>query len=84
MVLAIVFMFSAISAFAEHSGNGPCKAYETTCKADPTVTGATGKDKWKAMKTCISSAAAADSTNGPACTAAMAKHKGHDKGHDKD
>lgn len=79
VVLAVTFLFSAAQAFAEHGGNGPCSAYEATCKSDPSVTGATGKAKWKAMHECVSAAAKADTANGQKCLDAQAKHKGHGK-----
>ena len=70
-IVAVSFIFSSATAFANHHDeNGPCKAYWTsdTCKA--------AKDK-AAKMACVKSAAEADATNGPACTAAMKAH--HDK-----
>jgi hypothetical protein len=77
VILAAACVFSATLSFADHDKNGgPCSAYVQTCKADTQVKAATDqKARWEAMGTCISAAAKADATNGPACLAMMAKHK---------
>ncbi len=80
IIVAAAFMLSATQVFAHHDDkNGPCASYMDACKSDSTVTGATGKAKWKAMHECVKNAAAADTTsgNGPKCTAAQAKHHEH-------
>ena len=77
LVLAVVFTFAATQSFAHGDhGNKACASYEPTCEKDPSVTAATGKAKWEAKKTCIKAAATADTANGGACLAAIAKpHK---------
>jgi hypothetical protein len=81
-LIQVSFIFALLlsvpQVFAHGDHNGPCSSYEATCKSDPSVTGAADKKaKWKAMHECVKAAAAADATNGPACTAAMAKHHEH-------
>jgi len=81
IIFAVVFLFSAAQAFAhdDEGKSGPCSSYFATCKSDPSVTGAKGKAKWKAMHECVTAAAKADTANGQACLDAQAKH--HDHGH---
>jgi len=76
-VLIAISLLSSATAFARHDRDkGPCSSYMTTCKEDPSVTGATDKDaKWKAMKACVTKAATADSDNGKKCLDAQAKHE---------
>jgi hypothetical protein len=73
----VAILFSGASAFAHHMDkNGPCKAYWDSCKD---TTG--GK---KAKMTCVKDAAAADTVNGPACTASMAAHHAKHANMDKE
>jgi hypothetical protein len=65
-IVLTALMFSGVSAFAHHDDkNGPCKTYWESCKDTK------GK---KAKWACVKDAAAADTVNGPACTASMEKH----------
>ena len=83
IAFTFALLFSALPAFAEHDGKGPCSTYQATCKSDPSVTGATNKkSKWKAMGACVTAAATADTANGQKCPTAKANHKKHDKDHD--
>lgn len=76
IILASAFLLTSVQAFAHH--DEACKSYADTCKADPSVTGATGKAKWKAMDACVTGAAKADTANGQKCLDEKAKHhKGH-------
>ena len=81
-LLTIAVLSTTTLAFADKDGdgghkghgNGACKAYFETCKNDPSVTGAADKKaKHQAMKACVAAAATADTANGPACTAELAK-----------
>ena len=78
-MVVVGILFTSVQSFAHHEEkNGPCSAYKTTCKADPTVTAATDKKaKWKAEEACVKAAATADTANGSACTAEIAKHHKH-------
>jgi hypothetical protein len=71
---AAVLVASA-SVFAHDGKTGPCHSYMESCKTDAAVTAATDKkDKWKAMETCVKTAATADTANGKACLDEQAKH----------
>ena len=75
LVIATIALLSSTSFAGEGKKGGACKAYRETCKEDATVKGAADKKaKHEAMKACVSAAAAADTANGAACTAEMAKH----------
>jgi hypothetical protein len=74
-VLATGLLFSV----AAHAHGGPCMNYVKTCKADPSVSGAT--DKRAAMEACVSGAAAKDTTNGEKCMQWQAKHHAEHDGH---
>ena len=75
VIVAAAFLLSSVQAFAHQ--DGACKTYADTCKSDPSVTGATGKAKGKAMNACVTTAAKADTANGQKCLDEKAKHHHH-------